>query len=139
MKYLLHCNELPLKHVFSELDGTTKSPSSFSKPIGKERNINVSDWPVKNFNAIQNQNFPKLPYHVIDDLSNDQHYGYRICLAVMSGSMDQNLHLLQIGPIVHFRWITLACRILQFYTSTKKTSKNLVILAKFCLKLYFPS
>jgi len=32
---LLHCNELPLRHVFLELDGTTKSPDSFSGPVGK--------------------------------------------------------------------------------------------------------
>ena len=31
---LLHCNELPLRHVFL-LDGTTKSPDSFSGPVGK--------------------------------------------------------------------------------------------------------
>jgi len=32
---LLHCNELPLRHVFLELNGTTKSPDSFSGPVGK--------------------------------------------------------------------------------------------------------
>ena len=32
---LLHTNELPLHHVFTMLDGTTKSPDSFSGPIGK--------------------------------------------------------------------------------------------------------
>ena len=112
---LLHCNELPLMHVFSEPDGTTKSPNSFSGPIGKELNSNVSDWPVKNFNAIQNQNFPKLPNHVIfEDLSYDQYYGYRICLAVMSGSMDQDLHFLQLGPIFHSRWLTLQAEFFGF-------------------------
>ena len=28
---LLHCNELPLRHVFMFVDGTTKCPDSFSK------------------------------------------------------------------------------------------------------------
>ena len=136
---LLHCNELPLRHIFSELDGTMKSAQSSSGPIGKELNSNISDWPVKNFNAIQNEKFPKLLNHVIQDLSNDQYYGYRLCLVVMSGSMDQYLHLLQIGPIVHSRGLTLACRILRFYTSTEKLCKNLVILAELCFKVYFPS
>ena len=31
---LLHCNELPLRHVFQALDGTTSSPDSFSGPVG---------------------------------------------------------------------------------------------------------
>ena len=32
---LLRCSELPLRHVFQELDGTTSSPDSFSGPVGK--------------------------------------------------------------------------------------------------------
>jgi len=86
--YLLHCNELPLRHVFLELDGTTKSPDSFSGPVGKRLNGKVSTWPVKNFESIENANFPKLPDDIVDDLSSDQYYGYRICLAVMSGYVD---------------------------------------------------
>ena len=39
---LLHCNELPLRHVFLELDGTTKSPDSFSGPLRKKLNGKVS-------------------------------------------------------------------------------------------------
>jgi len=31
----LHSNELPLRPVFLELDGTTKSPDSFLGPVGK--------------------------------------------------------------------------------------------------------
>ena len=30
---LLHLNELPLRHVFITLDGTTKSPDAFSGPM----------------------------------------------------------------------------------------------------------
>ena len=30
----LHTNKLPLGHAFMELDGTTNSPDSFSRPIG---------------------------------------------------------------------------------------------------------
>jgi len=37
---LLHCNELPLRHVFLELGGTTKSPDSFSGPVGKKTELN---------------------------------------------------------------------------------------------------
>jgi len=107
--------------------------------LGKKKlNGKVSTWPEKNFEPIENANFPKLPYDIVDDLSSDQYYGYRICLAVMSGYLDPDLQKLQIGPIVHSRWLTLACRILRFYTSTKQPSKSLVQLTNFCLKISFP-
>jgi len=73
---LLHCNKLPLTHVFLELDGTTKCPDSFSGPVGKKLNGKVSTWPVKNFEAIENANFPKLPDDIVDDLSSDQYTEY---------------------------------------------------------------
>jgi len=69
---------------------------------------------------------------MVDDLCSDQYYGYRICLAVMSGYLDPDLQ----KPIVHSKWLTLACRILRFYTSTKQPSKSLT---NFCLKIYFPT
>ena len=99
----------------------------------KKLNGKVSTWPVKIFELIENANFPKLP----DDISSDQYYGYQIRLAVMSGHLDFDLQKLQIGPIVHSRCLTLACRILRFYTSTKQPSKNLVQLTNFCLKICF--
>ena len=43
---LLHCNELPLRHVFTHLDGSTKSPDSFSGVIGSKLNGPVSEWNV---------------------------------------------------------------------------------------------
>jgi len=94
---------------------------------------------LKIFEPIENANFPKLPVDIADDLSSDQYYGYQICLAVMSGYLDPDLQKLQIGLIVHSRWLTLACRILRFYTSTKQPSKSLVQLTNFCLKIYFPT
>jgi len=37
------------------LDGTTKSPDSFSGPVGKKLNGKVSTWPVKNLNQLKMQ------------------------------------------------------------------------------------
>ena len=42
----------------------------------KKLNGKVSTWPVKNFEPIENANFPKLPGDIVDDLSSDQYYGY---------------------------------------------------------------
>ena len=66
---LLHTNELPLRHVFSKLDGTTKSPNSFSGLIGSKLHVDdsVSEWPVVQFKRIINPHFPELPQCIVDD------------------------------------------------------------------------
>ena len=65
----------------------------------KKLNGNVSTWPAKIFEPIENAKFQKLPDDIVDDLSSDQYYGYRLCLAVMSGYLGPDLQKLQIGPI----------------------------------------
>ena len=138
---LLHCNELPLRHVFKALDGTTKSPDSFAGVIGSHLNVTVLDWKVANFKPICNQNFPLVPSSVIDELSADQYYGYRICMAVMMGpfAINKDLELLEVGGLSHARWLTLACRILRYYISVEHPSISLATLAEFCIKVYFPN
>ena len=136
---LLHCNELPFRHVFKLLDGTTNSPDSFNGPIGKVLGSCVSKWPVVRFKRIKSSGLKVLPDEVVNDLSTDQNYAYRMCLAVSKGTVEKSLQLLTVGPIVHSRWLTLACRILRFYVSTKHPSENLILLAKFCIEVYFPS
>ena len=88
---LLHTNKLPLRHVFMELDGTTNSPDSFTGPIGKQLDGCVSEWPVVKFKNIPNVHFPDIPQSVVDELSSDQNYAYKICMAVMVGSVDEDL------------------------------------------------
>ena len=46
MVCLLHTNELLLRHVFVELDGSTKNPNAFAGSIGKKLDSNYSQWPV---------------------------------------------------------------------------------------------
>ena len=54
--------------------------------------------------------------------------------------MDEYLDsILEIGPLGHLRWLTLGCRQLRFYATQENPSKSLVILAEFCIKVYFPS
>ena len=136
---LLHCNELSLRHVFITIDGKTESPETFFGKIGKELSGCVSEWPIADFKAISNPHFPLLLNEVVDDLSADQHYAYRICWAVILGDLDADLALLEVGPICHARWLTLACRLLRRYTSTVKYSASLNTLAEFCIRVYFPS
>ena len=97
---LLHTNELPLLHVYVMLYGTTKSPQSFPKPIGKCLNGYVSSWPIAaNFKSIQNP--VKLPESVVGDLRADQHYAYKIGSAIIAGAVDSKLQYLNVNPIVH--------------------------------------
>ena len=95
------------------------------------------------FKKIHNPKFQDMlenyPDEVVADLSHDQYYGYRICLAIMTGDLKADLALLEVGPLCHARWLTLACRILRYYASVKNPSWQLRALAEFCIKVYFPS
>ena len=135
---LLHLNELPFRHVFPNLDGVTSEPDSFSGPIGRQLNGAVSEWKVVKFKSIQNAKFPVIPNSVIDDLSSDQYYAYRICSAVVLESVDANLEFLEVGGLNHSRWSILECHILRFYVSQEKPISNLSTLAEFLIKVYFP-
>ena len=70
---LLHFNELPLRHVFQNLDGVISGPDSFSAPIGRQLNGAVSEWKVVKFKSIPNPKFPVIPNSLMDDLSGDQY------------------------------------------------------------------
>ena len=102
---LLHTNKLRLRHVFATLDGATSGPDTFAGPIGKIIQGPVSSWPVTQFKQVfvPISSFPKLPPYVIDDLSTDQYYAYKICLAIITGNCDDDLQYLEVGPVVHSR------------------------------------
>ena len=62
----------------------------------------------------------------MDDLSSDQYYAYRICSAVMLGSVDANLEFLEVRGLNHSCWLTLRCRILRFYVAQEKPTSTVV-------------
>ena len=64
---------------------------------------------------------------------------YRICWGVITGNIDDELAFLEVGPMYHSRWLTLACRILRYYVSISKPTKNLKLIAEFIVKVYLPS
>ena len=128
---LLHCVELLLRQVFLNIDGSSTVPDSFSGPVGKKLSGKVSEWGVANFKPIKNANFPSIPNEVLDDLSTDQFYAYRLCWCIMLGDVDKDMELSEVGPLYHARWLTMACRILRLYVSETKPSKNLATLPDF--------
>ena len=59
---------------------------------GKCLTGDVSSWPVAaNFKSISNPQFVQLPESVVNDLSTDQHYAYKICSAIIMGVVDSDL------------------------------------------------
>ena len=107
------------------------------KKMGKP----VSTWLIEEFKSIPNQYSPILPNETINinDLSTDQYYAYRICWAVILSEIDSDLSLLEVDPVVHSRWLTLECRILCLYISTKTPPKKSAIMAEFCVMFCFPT
>ena len=67
----------------------------------------------------------------MDDLSSNQYYAYRICSAVMLGSVDANLEFLEVEGLNHSRWLTLGFRSLRFYGAQEKPTSNFSTLAEF--------
>ena len=136
---MLHLNELLLRHTFITLDGLTKSLDNFFGPIGSMLNSIVSQWQVVKFKFIPYPTFPILFSKIIDDLLTDQHYGFCMCWAIITGEVDEELSHLEIGPLNHSCWLTLTCRQLRFYINQANPTKNLSLIVEFVLKVYFPS
>lgn len=133
---MLHANELPLRHLFMSLDGSTSGPKAYSGPIGKELAVCETKTPVP-FCAVAG-NLPELPENVVNELSTDQSYLYEICQAIISGSCSPDLASRQPGKMAHSRWLTTANRILRLYVSTASPSYNLQLLVNYVVKVYAP-
>jgi len=130
---LLHANELPLRHILRNLDGSTRGPNSFSGPIG-----------------LQLANAEKMPMEVFDpivadeiefdskDLSNDQTYLLKITNSVSSGVVDQYVLNNNPGRLNHSRWLTTANRILRVYIATAVPTQSLKLLAQYIMRVYSP-
>lgn len=130
---LLHANELPLRHLFLSIDGTTTGPNSFSGGIGKKLG-KCLDFKPTPFEAIPT----KLQKVNIDLLSTDQKYLYEICSAMYAGLVSPSLSSRGPGNLAHSRWLTCANRILRLYIGTAKPPDILKQLALFIMKVYEP-
>ncbi|KAK2578324.1 hypothetical protein KPH14_012625 [Odynerus spinipes] len=61
---LLHANELPLRHLFTTLDGSTSGPREYSGPIGKAL-VSCESKSVVTF-ASMPTNIPEIEQNVVD-------------------------------------------------------------------------
>ena len=85
---MLHANELPLRHLFSNLDGKTSGPRCFTGPIGKL----LQNCEMK---TIQKCYPIEVPLVIIDetDLSTDQKYLLEIYEAAEFRKILESVHL----------------------------------------------
>ena len=138
----LHTNELPLRHLIIDLDGPTASGNKFTGPLGQMLD-QVENMPYNpRFKAVKpGPSFPDLSQDIINDLSTDQQYGYRMILAISSGSVPEDLFLLAIGNVSLARWLTTANRFLKMWVSIHnfkgKDMKNLEAIIEFIIKVYY--
>jgi hypothetical protein len=132
---LLHCNELPFRHLFQNLDGVTSGPKSFTGPIGLALR-SCMDRPVGNFQKIDQT--LTLPEYNEADLSSDQRYLLASVRAVCSGFCPESLANRQPGELVHSRWLTTCNRALRVYMCEPNPSEALSQLAHYIVNVYAP-
>ena len=69
---LLHSNELPFRHEFIAVDGTTSGPDAFQGKIGKDVAKDVWTEDIVNFPTVKAK-MPTLTKEQLKDTSRDQH------------------------------------------------------------------
>lgn len=133
---LLHLTEIPLKALILLLDGTTKSPTELSGPIGK-RLPNVLEFHVVKFQRVEFAYKDKIQ-DIAHTLSSDQRYLFDICSAISNGVVPYELVKRSPGTMSHARWLTKANRILRLYIGELNPSSELQVLVKYIIQVYAP-
>jgi len=79
----LHTNELPLRHLVSHLDGRTVSNNCWSGVLGNNLN-DVTSLPTNDYfpKISAGPDLPHIPSDILQDMSTDQLYGYKIVSAI---------------------------------------------------------
>ena len=139
----LHTNELPLRHLITTLDGKTFSNNKWAGTIGKMLD-SATDLEINpSFEKIQlGDDLIYLTNEVLEDLSTDQAYGYKITEAIRSGQIQKDLALLEIGPVNHSRWLTTANRLCRLWVSKHglkgENLVNLRQIVEYIIGVYYP-
>ena len=139
----LHTNELPFRKYFSDIDGgQITGPATSSGEIAKAILFDPKDIPIVDFVPIAGQ-VVDVPDEVRIDLSTDQLYFLKACIAVQVGRYSseytQFIQCSQPGNVNHARWITKASRVLRLYMSKTVASKSLQRLVSFIVNVYGPT
>ena len=135
---LLHLNELPLRHLFCEIDGVTNGPDSFKGKIGME--VSAEVWKEANvaFPTVKGK-LPIISEEQLAEISRDQRLLYMLSHALDSGVVSDSVAGTTIGPLLHARWLTLACRIIRKAISAKKPTNSISTILQFLQCVYVPA
>ena len=138
----IHTLELLLRHLIAALDGPTSSKDGYSGNVGKLLST-VEDMQYnKDFQALPGgEDLIVLPEDIVKNMSTDAQLCYRLCKAVKSGILPEDLQHIKCGPLSHARWLTAGQRAVYMWTRVhglaKEDVKVLETLVKFCLQMYF--
>jgi hypothetical protein len=126
-----------------KLDGKTTSSNGFSGVVGKLLNRATLLPIAQAFPTITIGKRPiELSRYVIDDLSTDQLYGYKMVLAIRTGNIPIDLIKMECGPVNHSRWLTTANRMMQIWVSVHGLSgenlSTLSHLVEYVVGVYYP-
>ena len=128
-------NELPLRHVFTAIDGKTTGPNLYSGHIGKALEGCVNEDIVEFKQIAIPADFIGI-LTIIGDLSSDQKYLRDMILAIHNHYVPPSLAERAPGRLGYARWLTSANRILRIYVSQIVPSANLVLLTRFVINVY---
>ena len=139
---MIHTNELPIRHLIKELDGPTTSKDGFKGEVcSLLKNVEKMEYNPE-FKPIEGgEDLVELTPQVLNNMSTDSILAYKICQAVKSGDIPDDLKNIQIGPLNHARWLNTQTRII--YMTTRKhglEGKNLKVLsslAVYAVQSYF--
>lgn len=144
---LLHFNELPFRKILSVIDkAITTGPSTSTGIISSQLQYDSIDLPTANFKSIQGK-VRDIDDSIKKDLSTDQLYFLKACLAVQSGGQGKcssiNADICYVernqpGNLSHARWLTKANRILRLYMSKDDPSIALIRIVSFIVNVYGP-
>ena len=79
-----------------------------------------------------------LPVEIVEDLSADQKYLYKIMISLIQGEMEDDLANTKLGLCCHSRWLTTASRICRLYAATPQSSSRLRTITKYIVQVYTP-
>ena len=138
----LHLNELPYKASFKELDGTTKSATTYSGKIGKLLPT-AQDLPFNpDFVPLDGPPVEKLSPEFVKSLTKDVQDLYKYAQLANSGEQSANLMELSLGHLHDARWFNHATRNLRVFVSQHelpdKDMRNLVMMCEYICWVYLP-
>src|SRR6218665_4044724 len=84
LAYMMHANELPLRHLINKLDAVTQGPNGFASIIGPAL-MTCELLPAVHFEPIRTG--PNLDVEV----STDQQYLYDMCQGISAGTCSSDL------------------------------------------------